>query len=334
VTDPQRRHPEQDEAKEILVLASSIRAVVALGLLVCAPFKAGAVDGALPINQTAAVQGYLTATDTPGFPVTLDSPGHYVLTSNLELPDANTHGVLLTASNITLDLNGFSIACSACAGAGGSGHGITSDPGVTDATVRNGTVRDLGGSGVSLSGQRTRVEGVRAFGNRGQGIRGGQNARVERSIVFLNFAGGISVSAHSVVKECLAASNAGEGIETTMGGVVERNVSSDNAGDGFQTDLGSVLTANVSSFNGGFGINAYNSSVTHNATVQNVNAGIFAEDSSVMANVSTSNAAALQAPSATTGYGNNLFSGNGFGAQVSGGLQLDANVCGGDLVCP
>ena len=35
-----------------------------------------------------------------------------------------------------------------------------------------------------------------------------------------------------------------------------------------------------------------------------------------------------------TGYARNVFSGNGLGAQVQHGLELDLNVCEGDLVCP
>ena len=44
-------------------------------LLVALAGPALAVDGVIEINQTAALAGAVTATDSPEFPVTLDAPG-------------------------------------------------------------------------------------------------------------------------------------------------------------------------------------------------------------------------------------------------------------------
>jgi hypothetical protein len=40
-------------------------------------------DGVVLINQSDALQGYITSRDAPGFPVTISDPGSYRLTSNL-----------------------------------------------------------------------------------------------------------------------------------------------------------------------------------------------------------------------------------------------------------
>jgi hypothetical protein len=60
-------------------------------------------------EQLKAMAGNITPGDTPGFPVTISQPGSYRLDSNLTVPDVNTTAILITANNVTLDLNGFSI---------------------------------------------------------------------------------------------------------------------------------------------------------------------------------------------------------------------------------
>src|SRR5713226_8937081 len=68
-----------------------------------------AVDGVILIDQSRALAGNVTPGDLPGFPVTIYLPGSYRLSGNLTVPDANTTAILITASNVALDLNGFSI---------------------------------------------------------------------------------------------------------------------------------------------------------------------------------------------------------------------------------
>src|SRR5438128_5729077 len=68
-----------------------------------------AVDGVVLIDQNRALAGSVTFGDAPGFPVTLSQPGSYRLSGNLTVPDANTTAIEVTANNVTIDLNGFSI---------------------------------------------------------------------------------------------------------------------------------------------------------------------------------------------------------------------------------
>src|SRR2546421_5801594 len=67
------------------------------------------VDGVVLINQNAALAGNVTPGDAPGFPVTISVSGSYRLSGNLVVPDANTTAVEITAADVTIDLNGFSV---------------------------------------------------------------------------------------------------------------------------------------------------------------------------------------------------------------------------------
>src|SRR5579864_3177056 len=78
-----------------------------------------AVDGVVLINQANALAGNVTPGDTPGFPVTISQSGSYKLSSNLVIADPNANGIQITADNVTIDLNGFSIiGPSVCNGQG------------------------------------------------------------------------------------------------------------------------------------------------------------------------------------------------------------------------
>ena len=56
-------------------------------VMLLAASAAHAVDGTIEINQASALAGGISSSDTAGFPVTLDSPGSYRLTSNLIVQD-------------------------------------------------------------------------------------------------------------------------------------------------------------------------------------------------------------------------------------------------------
>ena len=82
---------------------------------------AQAVDGAIEINQTKALAGGVTGGDAAGFPVTIDTPGNYVLTGNLSVGNSNDDAIQVAAEDVTIDLNGFRIeATTTCTGLGSS----------------------------------------------------------------------------------------------------------------------------------------------------------------------------------------------------------------------
>lgn len=75
-------------------------------------------------------------------PATLSEPGAYVLTRNLSF-GAGT-GVLVTASDVTIDLNGFVLTGDPA----GGGHGVHVVSGLANVTIRDGVLRGWGGDGV------------------------------------------------------------------------------------------------------------------------------------------------------------------------------------------
>ena len=205
---------------DVFLLAFS--AILGVGLAVATP--ATASDGVIEINQVRARAGGVTPGDTPLFPVTISLPGSYRLTSNLDVTDAsarpggtlaeNTTAILVTADNVTIDLNGFTIKGPAvCSGAPlactptGSGKGIDASA-QTGVKAMNGTVRGMGFTGVSLL--------VQAL-----------NASLAEKIVALSN-GGLGIEA-VVVTHCTAESNGGKGIRASTAANCEAD---GNGGDG------------------------------------------------------------------------------------------------------
>ncbi len=232
-----------------------------------------AVDGVVLINQNTALAGNVTPGDTPGFPVTIAAPGSYKLSGNLTVPDANTTAIEITADNVTIDLNGFSIigpvVCSgfpvkSCTPTG-SGVGVKAGL-ATNVTVLNGVIRGMGAAGIALDEAGVRVEGIRATSNGMVGIR----------------------ASSAIVKSCEVTQNGGVGIFNSA--VVIGNIVTGNASHGVQVFSG-VVTNNFAFKNGGNGIDATFASVTGNQVRESGMAGIRAGcPSSVVGNAAVANA--------------------------------------------
>ncbi len=125
-----------------------------------------AVDGTIEINQSRALAGNVTPGDGPGFPVTIAAGGSYRLTSDLS-PPAGVDGIDVTASHVTLDLNGFKIV----SGGAGIADGVSLQS-VTNVEVRNGSILGFQRNGIFTNAATNfiRVIGIRAIGNATIGI--------------------------------------------------------------------------------------------------------------------------------------------------------------------
>jgi hypothetical protein len=203
------------------------------------------VDGVVLIDQNKAMAGNVTPGDTPGFPVTISQPGSYRLDSNLTVPDANTTAVQITASNVTLDLNGFSIVgitkCNyvilhipgpfsfSCAPGGGSGVGVEgSKADLSGIKIMNGTIQGMGSDGVMLYGDAITIEKVSAVSNGGNGFH----------LVAFNFAFQ-SNYVHNL-SDSVASRNQLNGANVDSGTAM-RNSFVLNGGDGLLINFGSVI---------------------------------------------------------------------------------------------
>lgn len=266
------------------------------------PAVARAGDGAIEINQARALAGGVTATDTAGFPVTLDTTASYVLTGNLVPDSGATAAISIEAPEVELDLAGFSISGGAdCQGTPPSltcpvpsdTDGIVSTGAASSALVRGGSLARLR-LGVRLLGDTSRVEDLRVRRCSGSGI-----------------------------------------VLSAPGGTVQHNSVSLNRGEGIDVTLDARVLHNSVIANGGTGINtSFNATVSDN-TVTTSGVGIVAgQGSSVARNTVSDNVGLGLDLSTGAGYVGNVADGNNGGnanTQVQGGVQLGANLCAANL---
>ena len=195
------------------------------------------------------------------FPLTISTPGSYRLKKNFTVPDASTTAIVVNTSNVTLDLNGYTVSgptvCpgppSPCAPAG-SADGIVS--GFSNVAILNGTVQGFGSDGIALS-QHSRVERVRTSNNGGSGINVGEASVVTDNQTLYN----------------------GDGINAANGCTITGNVSAYNLGVGIFAGGGSSVTGNtVQNNNGTYALSLSNASAGYagnviGAVVNTVNGG-------------------------------------------------------------
>lgn len=240
----------------------SLTIVSAAAVLVAPPVFG--VDGVVEINQARAKTGGVTPGDAPKFPVTLDHPGSYRLTGNLDVTDAtardgsaaeNTTAILVAADNVTVDLNGFTIhgptSCAPAPGANctstGSGKGIDS-AGHAGTVITNGTVEGMGSQGIEVS-DGALIERIQSRNNGGDGIScPGNGAVVARCRVTSN--GGSGILGAAIATESVAVTNHMDGIR---GGVVASCFAARNGvqASGFKGIVADIATGSEAFGNAG-----------------------------------------------------------------------------------
>lgn len=270
---------------------------VLAGLLLL-PVAAFAVDGVREINQSCALAGCFSG-DAPGFPVTIDQDGSYVLTGNLDVSGLsvpeNRTAVDITALRVTLDMNGFSIigpvSCTgtpvtSCTPSGGSGDGIQAPFATGSAvTIRNGIVRGMGNTGVGCGGS-CNVRDVQAIENGLVGITNSND--------------------HGVFINNTARRNGQYGF--IVDGLVEGNTAVGNGGYGIFTNPGSRVIRNHSENNGGNGVRCFTCSLLDNVVIGNAGFGVELGGRAV--------------------YGRNLIDDNDMGELDGTAFAVDENRCG------
>jgi hypothetical protein len=193
-----------------------------------------AVDGVVLIDQAKALAGGVTPGDSPGFPVRINQSGSYRLSGNLTVPDANTTGISISASNVTLDLNGFSIlgptVCDfnptlTCAPTG-NGSGVHTIYGYENIVVKNGFIQGMGLDGISLGSLNIIVDKMVVSNNGGNGIFC-HSCIVTNSIAFKNLGYGI-VGSTSLFLGNRATGNHNYGLSGEFGTGYSNNVLSGN----------------------------------------------------------------------------------------------------------
>jgi hypothetical protein len=139
------------------------------------PFCAFAIDGVVLINQS-------TVMAAGGFPYTISQAGSYKLSGNLVAPNG-LDGIHITANNVVLDLNGFSITSS---GSNlNAAIGQVGRTGVSLVVIRNGTIAGFATPIFLVDSTRVVVEDISTAigGSGGTGsILVGSNGTIRRSV--------------------------------------------------------------------------------------------------------------------------------------------------------
>ncbi len=211
-------------------------------LLAFAP-AALAVDGTVLINQSTITNG-LTGCPTGGhFPILICQSGSYRLSGNLTLPDANTGGILVSADNVTIDLNGFSII----------GPVVCSGSPVTSCSPQ-GHGFGIGSSNANVVVLNSDIHGVGVFA-----IDLNIDSRIENVHVANNGFGGIRVGEASKVTNCSANRNLFDGIVTQDGATIIGNTVSGNGRLGINAICisTSLIQSNLATANAGGNISGF-----------------------------------------------------------------------------
>ncbi len=164
-----------------------------LSLALAAPAAEAAVK---KISQGKANSGHVTPGDAPGYPITISRSGSYQLITDLTLPAAEgTVGIEITAENVVIDLNGFSVIGPRTCPTEDDFLGCTpaaEDPtyalvsGGRNVTIKNGTLRGSIGNGVWL-GAHARLENVNVIWNSMIALIIGKGAVLKDSLVAQNY---------------------------------------------------------------------------------------------------------------------------------------------------
>jgi len=245
-------------------------ALWALLFMVAIPISAYGVDGQIKIAQTAETT----------FPITINEPGSYVLTSNLMVSTANVKAIKINTDNVTLDLNGHSIFHGIGPGAG-TGYGIYAQN-KFNITIKNGLVRGFY-NGIRLynddyhKGAGHRIEGIQASNNSSDGIYANYST-VTNCTANRNDGHGIYAS-YSTVTNCTANYNDGYGIYAP-GSTVTNCTANENRDYGIYAP-GSTVTNCTANENRDYGICVLHGTVTNCTANYNGEDGIYASESTV-----------------------------------------------------
>ncbi len=256
----------------------------------------------------------INAANTPGDAASLfriTQPGSYYLAGNIT-GISGKHGIVIAAEGVTLDLNGFDLA--GVPGMGGfSAIALPNNTFPRTISIRNGSVRGWGDSGIALSNASSAsITDVRAAANGSHGIVLGTGAIVSRCTAESNNGWGILCSNGSALTNCTALNNTVGGLSAQAGAVITGCNVSHNTGIGIFGSNSSTVTGCTAYSNTGSGI-----SVDTGCTVSNCTTGSNTVDGIL--------AATRCGITNNTSFGN---SGANFHATGSGN-HIESNTCTG-----
>ena len=199
---------------------------------------------------------------TGGFPFVIDTPGSYILTSNIFKPASvgNVDAIRIESSNVSLNLRGFTVSsevlcardaftCVVSCSGGAPGVGINETGGNTNVTIFGGTVSGFF-TGVNTTGTNVEVRGMTVFNNAFNGVFSLGFGTIVRAVTSVrNGDSGVAISNDGFVLDSTIANNDAAGIVANPNVTISRNLIDGNRGNGISTAPGTVYSQNTISGN-------------------------------------------------------------------------------------
>lgn len=185
----------------------------------------------------------VNSTNTPGdadsiYKIT--QPGRYILDRDL-VGGAGRHGIEIEASNVTLDMRGYTLrgVAGSLSGIDANGTGPGSPTSAPYVTLKNGLITGWGSNGVTGNNAGAWVvEEVKFASNTGTGISINSGTVFTRCYFYLNSLDGCQTSNHVEFHECFASQNGGHGYAAGSDSGFVNCEAGSNGGSGFVVPLG------------------------------------------------------------------------------------------------
>lgn len=194
----------------------TVASVAAVSLICSTMVSRTQAAGLIPLVKVAKK-------NSPNVAFVIKRHGSYVLTHNIRIKHANEDVLDITAPNVTLNMQGFSIIGT---GTTGTGVGIRVVGDVSNVTITNGTVTQMSGGGIVL-GANSVISSVKAMQNLGVGIQAGPSSELTNNVSVGNADDGLMCANDCLVTGNVSTGNA-MGLSLGPGSGYGNNVLDDN----------------------------------------------------------------------------------------------------------
>ena len=198
-------------------------------------------------------------------PFTISASGSYYVTNHL-IGTSDVSGITISTSNVTLDLNGYTLL----SGGGTLGSGIIVSATSENIHVYNGNIQGWGDEGISaFNANNSHFENLRLEANQHDGLYVGNNNLIINCQSYSNTIDGIDAGRNCTILNCVAASNGDDGIETDAECSITQSAAFANTDNGLNTGTGNTITSCRAANNSDRGMNVNSGCVLKNNTCSN-----------------------------------------------------------------